>query len=209
MIGYSKDQQTQNSSGGKGPMSQRRQKVNSREKGCRGEREFIDFVKKLMGLTREDGDRRNYQFQIGGGSSNPDVQIKSLPSIHHEVKNCNEFDIPEWQRQVLKDCPPDKIPCLAIKIPPHVRQCRTVKWWVFIPKVHLFRFAAEWQEALRETEIGYVDPFPYPMEAETFHFAGYLRKKHVPGQFIERDGWIGMDMHDLPPLVTVWAGRVA
>jgi hypothetical protein len=204
--GISKEEQCANSPGGKGKMSERRKsRINSCEKGKRGERAFIKFVCRMAGKDPSYTDKRNYQRIEGGGVDNPDVSISWLPNVFHEIKNCEEFAIPEWLRQLSKDCPVHKIPCLAVKIPLHVRQCRAEKWWVFVPKSRLQQFSAIWEDALREVEIGYVDPFPYPMEAETFHFAGYLRNKHVPGQYIERQGWVGLDMHDLPPLVTLWA----
>ena len=64
--------------------------INSRQKGKRGEREAVQFLKSL-GFT---GARRSQQYC--GGTESSDVIVPELPSVHFEVKYgypIGKFDI--------------------------------------------------------------------------------------------------------------------
>lgn len=73
--------------------------MNSRAKGCVGEREAATFLRGI-GFTA----RRGQQF--AGGPDSPDVIVEELPSVHFEVKRdarvCferNEFEL-AWQQAI-------------------------------------------------------------------------------------------------------------
>ena len=90
-------------------------KINSKDKGKRGEQDFIAAVCKLLGRERSAGDRRNWQWTTYGGANNPDVEIRELSGFHVEVKNTKLFSFPLWVKTLLEDCSPSKVPVLAYK----------------------------------------------------------------------------------------------
>lgn len=73
-----------------------RKKVNSRDKGCRGEREFATMLKSC-GLEA----RRGQQFSGGGDS--PDVVCSDLTKVHFEVKRTEVTDLYGWYAQAKRD----------------------------------------------------------------------------------------------------------
>lgn len=83
--------------------------INSRQKGCRGEREFRDF------LNKNDFNSRRGQ-QYSGGNESPDVVCKELDGlIHFEVKRVERLNIHEAVEQAQKDCPQGKWRVVAHK----------------------------------------------------------------------------------------------
>lgn len=79
--------------------------MNSKRKGCVGEREFA-------ALCREhgiEGAQRGQQFS--GGIDTPDV--KGLPGIHVEVKRVERLNISEAMKQSIRDSEGKAIPVVA------------------------------------------------------------------------------------------------
>lgn len=72
--------------------------MNSRAKGCRGEREFRDVLR-CEGFLKA---RRGQQFS--GSYDSPDVVCPELPSIHFEVKRVQAGNPYNWMAQAESDC---------------------------------------------------------------------------------------------------------
>jgi len=70
--------------------------MNSRAKGCRGERMWRDELRDA-GFTA----RRGQQFS--GGSDSPDVICESLPNYHFEVKFVQAGNPYVWMEQAIRD----------------------------------------------------------------------------------------------------------
>ena len=72
-------------------------KINSRQKGARGERQWRDEL-------RANGydDRRGQQF--AGSPESPDVVCPALPWIHFEVKAVERLNLEEAMEQARTDC---------------------------------------------------------------------------------------------------------
>jgi Holliday junction resolvase len=81
--------------------------INSRAKGCRGEREFAEI---LQGAGFDA--RRSQQF--AGGHDSEDL-IHSVAGVHFEVKNTQNLRLYEAYRQACEDCSKGKIPVVAHK----------------------------------------------------------------------------------------------
>ena len=81
--------------------------MNSRAKGCRGEREWRDQL-------REVGFEARRGQQYAGGAGSPDVICPSLPSIHWEVKRTQAGNPYSWLVQAAGDAG-SKIPVIAHK----------------------------------------------------------------------------------------------
>jgi hypothetical protein len=79
--------------------------VNSKRKGCAGEREFAAFCRE-RGIG---GAQRGQQFQ--GGFDTPDV--KGLPGIHVEVKRVERLNITEAMEQSIRDSAGKAAPIVA------------------------------------------------------------------------------------------------
>lgn len=76
--------------------------INSRDKGCRGERELADWL-------RDRGVEARRGQQHAGGASSPDV-IAALPGIHLEVKRVEVGSPYGWLRQAIRDAGDRLIP---------------------------------------------------------------------------------------------------
>lgn len=81
--------------------------MNSRAKGCRGEREWRDQL-------REAGFEARRGQQFSGGTDSPDVVCPSLPTIHWEVKRTETLSIYTAMTQAATDAG-SKIPVVAHK----------------------------------------------------------------------------------------------
>jgi Holliday junction resolvase len=81
--------------------------MNSRAKGCRGEREWRDQL-------REAGFQARRGQQFSGGNESPDVVCPSLPTIHWEVKRTETLSIYTAMTQACTDAG-KKIPVVAHK----------------------------------------------------------------------------------------------
>lgn len=91
--------------------------MNSRQKGCRGERELRDQLRNF-GLKSA---RRGQQF--AGGGDSPDVVCHELPSVHWECKRVEAGNPYVWLEQAIRDAG-TKMPIVAHK--------RNGKDWVAI-----------------------------------------------------------------------------
>lgn len=81
-------------------------KINSRQKGKRGEREFAQYL-------TEKGYPARRGVQFSGGPDSPDV-VSDLP-IHFEVKYRQSFSVYEHVEQACKDCPTGKWRLVALR----------------------------------------------------------------------------------------------
>lgn len=70
--------------------------MNSRAKGCRGERELAEFLRERGHIAR-----RGQQF--AGGGDSPDVVCPTLPGIHLEVKRVEAGNPYVWLAQAVRD----------------------------------------------------------------------------------------------------------
>src|SRR5690348_4717981 len=77
--------------------AQRTQRMNSREKGKRGERQWRDELR-ANGYSA----RRGQQF--AGGAESPDVLCEELSWIHFEVKAVERLNIEDAMEQARRDC---------------------------------------------------------------------------------------------------------
>jgi Holliday junction resolvase len=82
--------------------------MNSRAKGCRGEREWRDQLREAGFLKA----RRGQQFS--GGTDSPDVVCPELPDVHFEVKRVESGNPYNWHDQAKCDAG-NKIPVVAHK----------------------------------------------------------------------------------------------
>jgi len=80
-------------------------KINSRSKGCRGERE-------LASLLREWGHSAQRGQQYCGYAGDPDV-ITNIDWLHIEVKRVERLNINKAMEQAVQDCVPEKVPCVV------------------------------------------------------------------------------------------------
>ena len=92
--------------------------MNSRSKGCRGEREFAQWLRENLGCEA----RRGQQFS--GSPDSPDV-VHSLEGIHFEVKRTERLSVYEAMEQAERDCGED-VPIVAHR--------RNRKEWLLIIK---------------------------------------------------------------------------
>lgn len=81
-------------------------KINSRDKGCRGEREFVDFL-----FCRGYEAHRGQQYE--GSSDSPDVVCEELSAYHFEVKRKEAGNPYHWLKQAKEDAGEGKIPIVA------------------------------------------------------------------------------------------------
>lgn len=72
-------------------------RINSRAKGCNGERALRDVFREAGFLKA----RRGQQFS--GERGNPDVVIPEIPSLHCEVKFCQNTALYDWMAQAVSD----------------------------------------------------------------------------------------------------------
>ncbi len=71
-------------------------KINSREKGKRGEREAAKELQRVLGIEA----RRGQQFS--GGDDSPDV-VHSLPKVHFEIKRTEKLQLRKALEQATQD----------------------------------------------------------------------------------------------------------
>lgn len=100
----------------------KKKRINSRAKGCVGERELSAFL-------REHGydARRGQQFSGGGGDS-PDV-VHNIPGVHLECKRVEAGQLYNWLAQAKRDAA-GKVPVVAHR--------RNGKEWVAIVNLEDF-----------------------------------------------------------------------
>lgn len=93
-------------------------KINSRQKGARGERMFAQLLR-CYGYEAERG------CQHAGGKDSPDVKC-SMPGVHWEVKFVEKLNLHDAMEQSKRDAGEDKMPLVAHK------RSRT-EWLVTMP----------------------------------------------------------------------------
>ena len=81
-------------------------KINSRSKGCRGEREWAHF------LTDHNFPAYRGQ-QYKGGPTSPDVICNELNYLHFEVKRTEKLSLYKAMQQAIKDSDFPQIPIVA------------------------------------------------------------------------------------------------
>lgn len=119
--------------------------MNSRAKGCRGERELAEFLR-----DRGHTARRGQQF--AGGGDSPDVVCPTLPGVHLEVKRVEAGNPYVWLAQAIRDTR-SVCDCGATTISPgypHTTTCRT---WKTMPVVAHKRNRQEWIAVLRFEDL--------------------------------------------------------
>lgn len=70
--------------------------MNSRDKGCRGEREGSKFWSAVWGVIARRGQQRS------GSPDSPDV-IHDMDGVHVEVKRCERGNPYDWVEQAVDD----------------------------------------------------------------------------------------------------------
>jgi Holliday junction resolvase len=81
-------------------------RLNSRQKGASGEREFA----KLLRDAGLEGARRGQQFS--GSKDSPDVVCDALTGVHFEVKRVQAGNLYDWLKQAIRDAD-GKMPVVA------------------------------------------------------------------------------------------------
>lgn len=94
-------------------------KINSRSKGCRGERELRDVLR-AAGFA---GARRGQQFS--GSPDSPDVIVPELPTVHFECKRVEAGNPYKWLEQAKRDA--------GIKIPVVAHKRNGEDWIAILP----------------------------------------------------------------------------
>ena len=107
-------------------------KINSREKGKRGEREACCFLTTL-GYTAKRGQ------QYAGGTDSPDV-IHDVPGIHIEVKRVERLNLSCAMEQARRDAGP--------KVPVVMHRRNGEPWLVTVPAEAFFKMVRETTEEL-------------------------------------------------------------
>lgn len=119
--------------------------MNSRAKGCRGEREFRDVL-------REAGFLKAYRTQQYSGKTGAacDVTCPELPSIHFEVKRVQAGNPYVWIEQAVRDSSgggivPSSLPVIAHK--------KNGKEWLAVLRMDdLLAILKETDRVMREAE---------------------------------------------------------
>jgi Holliday junction resolvase len=93
-----------------------KKRINSRQKGAEGEREFAHYLSDKGLLAR-----RGQQFS--GGTDSPDVVCEGLPKVHFEVKRVQAGNPYDWLAQAQRD---------AVLKMPVVAHRRNGKDWIAI-----------------------------------------------------------------------------
>ena len=110
-----------------GKQSQEKPRINSRNKGANGEREFANLLTK-EGFQAERGQ------QHSGGKDSPDVKCEGLTGVHFEVKRVQSGNLYKWLAQAIRDAK-DNIPIVA-----HRRN--NADWVAVLPMTELLKLLA-------------------------------------------------------------------
>lgn len=108
-------------------------RMNSKNKGKRGEREWRDKLRE-SGFIKS---HRGQQFQ--GTPDSPDVQCPELPSLHFEVKAVEKLNVWSAMKQSINDAGTQKTPVLAHK--------RNRSGWLVTMR------AEDWLEIIKESDL--------------------------------------------------------
>ena len=82
-----------------------KKRINSRQKGAAGEREFAHAL-------AEHGHTARRGQQFSGGTDSPDVVCDTLPEVHFEVKRVEAGNLYKWMKQAKRDAG-KKMPAVA------------------------------------------------------------------------------------------------
>jgi hypothetical protein len=85
-----------------------KQRINSRQKGARGERHWRDEL-------RANGYAARRGQQFSGSPDSPDVICESLPWIHFEVKHTERLNLYDAMEQAQRDCGAGKVPLVVYR----------------------------------------------------------------------------------------------
>ena len=100
-------------------------RINSRDKGCVGEREFAHYLSDA-GFPAERGQ------QHAGGNESPDVRCPALADVHFEVKRTEKGNPYDWLAQCIRDAASGKMHIVA-----HRRNHQ--EWIAVLPMDELMR----------------------------------------------------------------------
>lgn len=106
--------------------------MNSRAKGCRGEREWRDQLREA-GYANA---RRGQQF--AGGTDSPDVICPELPGFHFEVKRVEAGNPYKWITQAIRDSR------IANLIPVVAHKRNNCDWLVILRAEDFFKIVKEY-----------------------------------------------------------------
>lgn len=105
--------------------------MNSKRKGCAGEREFA-------ALCREHGiDNAQRGQQFSGGVDSPDV--KGVPGVHVEVKRVEKLNVLDAMNQSIRDAAGQAVPIVA-----HRRN--RSPWLITMQANDWFLFYKQWRK---------------------------------------------------------------
>ena len=105
-------------------------KINSRAKGCRGEREFAKLLRKY-GYEAERG------CQHSGGKDSPDIKT-NMPGVHWEIKLVEKLNLQNALEQSKRDAGEGEMPLVG-----H-RRNRT-EWLVTMPFTEWIELYQAWE----------------------------------------------------------------
>lgn len=105
--------------------------MNSRAKGCRGEREWRDWLRS-MGWTKA---RRGQQY--AGGTDSPDV-VNGIPGTHAEVKRVEALNLTVAMAQAVADA--------GANVPYVAHKRNRGEWMVTVRASDLLAFASKIKE---------------------------------------------------------------
>ena len=116
-------------------MSQTRPRVNSRQKGARGERQWRDELRANGYMAR-----RGQQFS--GSPDSPDVVCDSLPWVHFEVKAVERLNIEDAMEQARRDSQraEDRGPRTERRVPVVAHRRSFRRWLVTMDAETFFQF---------------------------------------------------------------------
>ena len=115
-------------------------KINSRQKGCRGEREFAKLLRGY-GYEAERGQ------QHSGGKDSPDVKT-NMPMTHWEVKRTERLHLEDALEQSKRDAGEDEFALVAHKK-------NRSKWVVICDMEDFMEMYQAWErEYVRKSKVG-------------------------------------------------------
>lgn len=117
-------------------------KINSKQKGNRGEREGAKEWAKVMGCEARRGQ------QYSGSPDSPDI-VQGIKGTHCEVKRVEKFKLYEALEQAEADKAPEEIPVVLHR--------RNLKQWVVVVNLDdlpkLAKIISEYQNEKKEESI--------------------------------------------------------
>lgn len=112
--------------------SEKPKKINSQQKGARGERNWAKFLREY-GYEAERGQ------QHAGGKDSPDVKT-NMPGIHWEVKCVERLNLALAIKQSERDAGENEIPAVAHKK-------NYTGWYVTVPAEDFMKLYQAWERS--------------------------------------------------------------